>query len=262
MKFFRTSRKIRPAGSACLLPIACCLMLAPMLFADAPATPPAPASASSTNATLDAPTVTRLLTAALQQQFVNDGGDLDLRLTRPWTSIAVPPGPLSVRILEMPNTGLASDFIVQFEITTAAGASLGDWQYPVQAHLWRDVWVARSMLQPGELVADADISRERRDVLAVHTSLADFAPGDTTLEIAESVPPGSPLTAYSVKPHPVIRRGQMTDALIEDGALTVTVKVQSLEDGTPGQMIRLRNLQTSHDLSGKVIDATTVLVPL
>jgi flagella basal body P-ring formation protein FlgA len=42
----------------------------------------------------------------------------------------------------------------------------------------------------------------------------------------------------------------------------VTVKVQSLEDGTPGQMIRLRNLETSHDFSGKVIDATTVIVPL
>ena len=236
-----------------LLAIGCWLLVVPMLFAGEPA---------ATNSTVDTTEVTRLLADALQQQFVRDGGDLDVRLTRPWTPVSAPAGPLSLKILEIPNRGLTSEFIIAFEILTANGVSLGNWQYPVQAHLWRDVWVARSMLQPGQLVCDADIARERRDVLALHTPLAEFAAGDTTLEIAETVPEGSPLTAFTVKLHPVIRRGQMANALIQDGALTVSVKVQSLEDGTPGQVIRLRNLDTSHDFSGKVIDAATVLVPL
>jgi flagella basal body P-ring formation protein FlgA len=118
------------------------------------------------------------------------------------------------------------------------------------------------MLKPGEMVAEADIAREHRDVLALHSPLAEFADGDTTLEVAESVPAGSPLLSYSVRLHPVIRRGQMADALIQDGALNVMMKVQALEDGTPGQFIRLRNLQSEHDFSGKVIDGKTVLIPL
>jgi flagella basal body P-ring formation protein FlgA len=54
----------------------------------------------------------------------------------------------------------------------------------------------------------------------------------------------------------------MADALIQDGALNVMMKVQALEDGTPGQFIRLRNLQSEHDFSGKVLDGKTVLIPL
>jgi len=211
---------------------------------------------------LDEDAITRLLTAALQQQFVGNDGQLDLRLTRPWVSLNAPKGPLTLKILDMPNNGVESSFIVRFEICTDGGDSLGDWQYPVEAHLWREIWVARSMLKPGDLVADADIARERRDVLALHSPLADFAAGDTTLEIAESVPAGSPLLAYEVRLHPVIHRGQMADALIQDGTLSVTMKVQALEDGTPGQFIHLRNLESDHDFCGKVLNSKTVLVPL
>jgi len=233
----------------------------PVLGDEIPATS-SPTFAAGTNAVLDEAGVTRLLTAALQQQFVGNDGELDLRLTSPWVSRNVPQGPLTLKILDMPNYGVESSFIVRFEIVTADGSSLGDWQYPVQAHLWREIWVARSMLKPGELVADADIARERRDVLALHSPLAEFAEGDTTLEIAESGPAGSPLLAYSVRLHPVIHRGQTADALIQDGALNVTMKVQVLEDGTPGQIIRLRNLESDHDFSGKVLDGKTVLVSL
>jgi len=212
--------------------------------------------------TLDEAALTRLLTDALQQQYVGAGGELDLRLTRPWPTRPAPEGPLTLKILDMPNSGVGSTFIVSFEINTANGGSLGHWQYPVAAHLWREIWVARAMLKPGELVAEADIARERRDVLALHSPLAEFAEGDPALEVAESVPAGSPLLAYAVKLHPVIRRGQMADALIQDGALNVTMKVQALEDGTPGQLIHLRNLESNHDFSGKVLDGRTVLVPL
>jgi len=169
---------------------------------------------------------------------------------------------LTLKILDMPNNGVASSFIVRFEIFNADGSSLGNWQYSVQARLWREIWVARSMLKPGELVADADIARERRDVLVLHSPLAEFPEGNDTLEVAESVPAGSPLPSYSGKLHPVIRRGQMANALIQDGALNVMMKVQALEDGTPGQLIRLRNLQSDHDFSGKVLDGKTVLIPL
>ena len=237
------------------------LVFSPAFAGDAlPVTPPTPVAA--TNSVLDETAVTKLLAAALQEQFTSTDGKLDLRFTRPWASHPAPAGPLTLKILEMPNSGVTSSFLVQFEIFTADGASLGRWQMPVQAHLWREIRVARSMLKPGEMVADAGIGLERRDVLALRAPLAEFADGDTTLQIAESVPAGSPLFARSVKPHPVIRRGETTNARLEDGALTVTIKAQALEDGTPGQIIRLRNIQSARDFSGKVIDKKTVVVSL
>lgn len=240
--------------------IAIILMIAALscarCFADSDST------VTATNITLNEATVTRMLTAAVQQQFVGNDGELDLRFTQPWVSTNAPAGPLSVKILDMPSSGVTSSFIIRFDIVTPDGSSLGDWQMPVQAHLWREIFTARSMLQPGELVADADIGRERRDVLALHAPLAEITDGDTLHEISESVPAGSPVFQWAIKLHPVIHRGEITTAKLQDGALTITMKVEALEDGTPGQTIRLRNLDSDHDFSGTVFDESTVLVSL
>jgi flagella basal body P-ring formation protein FlgA len=261
----RTSR-LRSFGSGTvlhrILVIGCWMLLAsPALAGEvSPVTPPA--TLAATNTVLDEAVVTRLFTAALQEQFPTANGELAVRFTRPWASKNAPAGPITLKILEMPNSGLASSFIARIELFAPDGTSLGNWQVPMQAHLWREIHVARSMLKPGEPLAGADIALERRDVLALRAPLAEFAVGDAALEIAESVPAGSPLFARSVKLRPVIHRGELTTARIEDGALIVTMKAQALEDGVPGQIIRLRNLQSSRDFSGKVLNEKTVLVSL
>ena len=202
-----------------------------------------------------------LLTAALQQENVKDKGELELRLSQPWKTRSVPDEPLTLKVLDLPSLGVTSMFIARIELR-AGGQSLGSWQLPVQAHVWREVWVAHSALQRGALVADADLSRERRDMLNVHEPLAEFAAGDTTLELAESVAASSPLLARAVKQRPVVRRGQLVDACIQDGALSISMKVEVLEDGVPGQMIRIRNTQSRHDIRGKVLNEQTILVAL
>jgi flagella basal body P-ring formation protein FlgA len=112
------------------------------------------------------------------------------------------------------------------------------------------------------LAADADIVRDRRDVLAAHEPLADFAPGDTTLEVAESVPANNILFARDLKLRTVIHRGQVADAILQDGALNITMKVEALEDGAPGQMIHFRNPTSQRSLTGKVLDEHTIEVSL
>ncbi|MGO8765750.1 MAG: flagellar basal body P-ring formation chaperone FlgA [Limisphaerales bacterium] len=242
--------------AAALAGVSCLASLPPV----APTT--APSAVLATNTVLDEAAVTKMLTDTLRNQFIGNDGDLDLHFTRPWTVTNAPAGPLTMRILEMPAGGVTANFIVRFQVFGANGSQIGDWQMPAQAHLWRQIFVARSMLKPGQLVADADIGLERRDVLALHAPLAQIARDDTAHEIAESVPAGSPIYDWSVKLHPVIHRGQLTTARLEDGALVITMKVEALQDGTPGQIIRLRNLDSDHDFSGTVLDEATVQVSL
>jgi hypothetical protein len=182
-----------------------------------------------------------LLTATLQKEYVKEKGDLELRLGRPWASRSIPDEPLSIKVLDLPATGITSSFILRFELRTAQG-TVGTWQLSMQARIWRDMWIARSALKRGEPAASADIERERRDLLTMHEPLAEFAAGDTSLELAEPLQAGSPLVARSVKARPVIR--------------------QALEDGAPGQIIRVRNAQSRRDIRGKVINEQTILIPL
>ena len=202
-----------------------------------------------------------LLTETLQRDSVKDKGRLELRPTHSWTELSLPDEPLTMKILEQPTSGVTSSFITRFEIRTAR-EGLGVWQTSVQAHIWRDVWVAHSPIQRGEALPNADVIHERRDVLPVHDALADFDAQDNTLEFSEPVMAGNLIFARTLKPRAVVHRGQIAQAVIQNGSLSITMKVEVLEDGAPGQTIRTRNPLTRRDVSGKVINEQTILVTL
>jgi flagella basal body P-ring formation protein FlgA len=202
-----------------------------------------------------------LLTDTLQRDYVKDKGELELRPTRPWTELNLPDEPLSLKILELPTAGVTSAFIARFEIRTAR-EGLGVWQTTVQARVWREVWVAHSAVRRGEPLGTADIARERRDVLSVREALAEFAEPDASLQLAEPVSSGNLLLARALKPRNVVHRGQIALALLQDGPLSITMKVEVLEDGAPGQIIRARNPISRRDVSGKVLNEQTILITL
>jgi flagella basal body P-ring formation protein FlgA len=202
-----------------------------------------------------------LLTSALQQQYVKDRGELELNMTEPWDASVVPDEPLTVKFLELPAEGVSHSFIARFQLCTATETA-GTWEVSLQAHVWREVWVAHTDLMRGELLADADVTQDRRDVLTEHEALANFSPGDTTLELADSVPAGTILLAHNVKLRSVIHRGELADAVLQDGSLNISMKVEALEDGAPGQIIRARNTSSQHDVVGKVLDEHTIQISL
>jgi flagella basal body P-ring formation protein FlgA len=60
----------------------------------------------------------------------------------------------------------------------------------------------------------------------------------------------------------VVSRGKLIDAVVRSGLLEITAKVEALEDGIPGQLIRVRNAQTRKELRGRVEDEGLVRIAL
>lgn len=205
--------------------------------------------------------VLELLTAALQGDHVKERGELELRFTRAWPDTPVPDEPFTVKILELPAAGVTPNFILRFELRAGSG-SMGRFQVPLQARVYREVWVAGSTLRRGQLLRDADLMRERRDVLTLRDPYPAPTLENPALELAENVPSGTPLSVRSVRPRPIILRGKVVDALVSDGSLVITVKVEVLEDGLPGQTVRVRNLRSRHEFRGKIQNEETILVTL
>jgi flagella basal body P-ring formation protein FlgA len=201
------------------------------------------------------------LTAVLQRDPVRDRGELELRLVRAWIPVLIPDEPFALKILDLPTAGVSGSFIVRFELVTAH-ETIGPWQAPVTAKIWRDVWVARSALKRDQLLSEADVVRERRDLLGLREPPLSMAQLDTTVEIAESVPAGLPLYARSVRLRPIVHRGQIVEAQVTDGSMMISLKVEVLENGAPGQLVRVRNSQTKREFRGKVQNEQTILVSL
>jgi flagellar basal body P-ring formation protein FlgA len=210
---------------------------------------------------LDETELKELLTQAIAQERASDRGELELRFPRPWITLPVPDEPLTVRILDIPTTGVSPFFIARFELL-AGSERIGHWQLPLQARLWHDVLVAQSPLRRGQLLADADLRTERRDILSLRDALPADARSDSSLELLVNVNSDQPILNRSVRQRFLILRGQQIPALILNGPLTISLKVEALENGHAGQTVRVRNPRTRRELTGIVQHEQSILIRL
>ncbi|HOW65008.1 MAG TPA: flagellar basal body P-ring formation chaperone FlgA [Candidatus Paceibacterota bacterium] len=209
--------------------------------------------------TLDEVEVREMLTDALQKEVVQERGELELRLGRAWTAVPVPEEPLELQFLDLPPRGLQSTFLVRFQLRTEREL-IGTWQMALQAKVLKPVWVTQTALRRGQTIGESDVLLEKRDILALREPLSSWMPGMTEFECASYLAAGTPLYARSVRPRCVVRRGDIVEASMQDGILTISLKVEVLEEGTPGQIIRVRNLQSKRELRAKVQNEQTVLI--
>jgi len=205
--------------------------------------------------------LTGLLAAALQRDYVKDMGELELHFARPWTEATVPDETLSVTLTEVPNAGVNANFVAGFDVWNGKERA-GHWQAVLQAKIWRDVAVAHSPLTRGVLLRDADIVMERRDILATRDAVMHISKDDNSLALTENVATGTPIFNRAVRPRPVVKRGELVDGVFVQGTLTISLKVEILEDGAMGQTVRVRNPKTRRELTGKVQNEETVSITL
>jgi flagella basal body P-ring formation protein FlgA len=211
--------------------------------------------------TLGESDVLGLLTATLQNNYVKDKGQLELRLAQPWNPLLLPDEPLTLDVTELPSLGVTPNFTVRFTLRNGP-ETLGAWSANLKASVWREVWVSSSQLKRGAALDKNLFARERRDILNLREPVADWSAADEALELAESIPAGVPLLARMMKARTVIHRGQRAEALIEDGALSIRTKVEIMEDGAPGDYVRARNFTNRREITGKVLNEKTILISL
>lgn len=235
---------------------------APLEAAEAPS---APAANAATKAParpprrLEEQELHDLLTQTLNQR--THAGEWELRFNRPWTPIQVPETPLTLEVLEPSPGRMTASCVLRFELRAGRDV-VGAWQMPVQARLWRDVLVPRTALARGQSLADAPLDTERRDVLALRDPVSELPADSGAFELSQTVPAGTPLTSAALRLKPVVYRGQLADAVVRNGAMVISLKVEVMEEGAPGQVIRVRNPQSRRELRGKVQDERTIAILL
>jgi flagella basal body P-ring formation protein FlgA len=205
--------------------------------------------------------VVDMLRAALQRDYVGSRGALEIHFSRPWQPVATPDEPLSLQLTDIPVAGVLPNMVAGFELWCGK-ERVGSWQAPLQARVWRDIPVAHSSILRGQLLRDADIALERRDVLTQREACIQFPVTDATLEAVSSIQAGAPVWNHMTRLRPVIRRGQLVEALFQDGPMTISLKVETLEDGSLGQTVRVRNPKTRRELYGKIQTEDLVLIAL
>ena len=116
----------------------------------------------------------------------------------------------------------------------------------------REVVVARRQLARGAIVEREDLTTELREASKVPPdALADagFAVGK---RMRRSVSGNRTLRERDVEVPPVVQRGDPVKLVLEQGRLRLDTAGRALEDGRPGEWIRVRSAAARRDIEGRV----------
>jgi flagella basal body P-ring formation protein FlgA len=210
---------------------------------------------------LDETEVRNGLTAELQRLYARDRGEVEVRLTRPWRTVQIADENYEARLVDRPSQGLSPVLSLRFQLR-AGEEILGEWTQPVSLRVWADVHVAAGPVRRGTALGEAELTMERRDILSLRDALPALPAEAGSWEFAESLNPGQHLSRRSLRLSSVVFRGRQIDAVVRSGLMEITTKVEALEDGVPGQTIRVRNVRSRKELRGRVEDENLVVVAL
>lgn len=192
------------------------------------------------------------LLADLAQQLTDRyraSGELQVDLLRVWT----PPQstePLSLVILDAPPV-LGSTLLVHFRLLAGA-RPVTETSLLLRVQLMREVWCARTPAERGTAFDSSQFDTRRVDTLRERDTVGTSeTTGDLTL--ARTVPTGRVLTWHDVARRSLVRKGQVIEVCAIAGSLTVTMKGLAMENGTAGETVRVRNIESKKEFPATVV---------
>ncbi len=122
----------------------------------------------------------------------------------------------------------------------------------VQVETRAPVWVARRSLSRGEVIGREDLEQVDGDQHALRGARvleADDAVGRRT---RRAVRVGQAIRAHWVEDVPLVNRGKRVRLVFHAGSLRIEAAGEAREDGTAGEQVRVRNLESRRELVGEV----------
>ena len=203
-----------------------------------------------------------MVTKALQKAFEISDAKLVLSPTRALPSVPVPADALvQVQIVSHPPTGPTAFIRAQYALIVD-GRRVGEWTGFFKAQLIQEVWLTGKIAPRHTSLDKVKLVRKKVDVINLRTGVWEGAP-DSTLQLTQSLGTGMVLLPRHVRRTPVILRNNVVTGVLLYKALRIELRnLLALEEGAPGDIIRLRNNSSFKEIRGKIIDSRTVKLSL
>jgi flagella basal body P-ring formation protein FlgA len=187
-------------------------------------------------------------------------GKLTVDTTQQIRPIRVKDADWRVEVIRTSASAPASRMNVTLRILSGT-ENMGEFQIAIHCALMRDVLVSNRRIDRNATVSPSDFDVQARDVLDI--SAGTPVPADTNLdgyEVKGALGAGQVLIWRDIALKPTLRRGQVVEAVADEGFLHVAVKAVALEDGREGDIINVRNLSSNKELQARIINERKVQV--
>ena len=192
----------------------------------------------------------------LTQGLAHLEGEVELREHRIAEHLFIPETePIQIRVVPVGTLG-PGRISLRLEAVNGAGKVLRNFTGTVFADVWKTVPCAARVLNRGNILEPGLVTFARKN-LAFMSRLPWDGRG-LPLRMKAAVGTGQVIFANAVEPIPVIQKGAPVTLVHEGRTLKLSVPAESLEDGSVGDVIRVRNMQSKKIIAARVLDAGTV----
>jgi len=194
----------------------------------------------------------------LSARYKTDGR-IEIEPLQVWPDYTMPSSRWEIEIYQYPINGLEAKFVIGFKLFSG-GVHMGSWRLPVIARHWQKAYISKYRINAGTRLSTADFNLQELDSLRLREGLVPAKTDLANYESRSTISMSQPLFRHSISGRTLVVAGENVLAIAKRGALEVSIRAKSLEDGILGDIIELRNLESNKRIEGKVIDEGKVQV--
>jgi flagella basal body P-ring formation protein FlgA len=124
--------------------------------------------------------------------------------------------------------------------------------------VWADVPCAGHPHARGDVLRPEGITWMNKNIANIRGDIWDGQGGPW--QATRSLAPGQPILATDLEPQSAIRRGDTVTLIFAKGNVRLSAQGEALSDGSLGETITVRNLQSRKQVFGVIRDSATIVV--
>ena len=173
--------------------------------------------------------------------------------------IRLPAGPYAARVVPQAGAALVGRVRLQIEFSVDERPARSVW-VNADIGVYGPVVMARRSVARGELLSEADLSLDRRDLSQMPRGVLGD-PAEIVGRVARaSLSPWTPIRHEQLVAPTAVHRGDVVLLVAQRGALRITAPGEVRADAAAGEPVRVTNRASQKSLVGRVLDASTVAV--
>jgi flagella basal body P-ring formation protein FlgA len=184
---------------------------------------------------------------------------IEVKEVRYYDKVVLPPGNVSCEVI-LPEQAHRGGNISGTLLFLVNGREVKKARVSARVDIWADVIASRHYLSRYHEIQERDIQWINRNI--------SFIPPDFLTEMKEvlgrrttiSINHNETIRAGMVEIPPLVKKGDRVILLVENHRFRITTPGEAKEDGRKGERIRLVNLSSRKEVSGKVLDLNTVQI--
>lgn len=122
------------------------------------------------------------------------------------------------------------------------------------------VVVASRQIEAGDILGASDVELQKRDLSSLPAKVGRRVDDVVGKKVRVAVRAGGPVRLDQTEKVPVVKSGQTVTIIVENDAMRLTATGRAAGSGAVGDTIHVQNLASQKIVSGRILDASTVLV--